>query len=162
MSKPTRQFIDDLLSAWNSHNVERAAELYALDYEGVDVSQSAPHHGHAGVRQMLTTYLSAFPDLQFTNESTVVEDNRAVLIWIANGTHRGRLMNIPPSEHKIQVRGVSVLTLENSRITRALYIWDVAGLLRDIGLLPELWRGAGAHTEFFAGYSFQMEVQHAI
>ena len=138
MSKPTRQFIDALLSARNSHDVGRAAEFYSPDYKGVDVSQSAPHHGHAGIRQMLTTYLTAFPDLQFTNESTVVEDNRAVLIWIANGTHRGRLMNIPPSEHKIQVRGVSVLTLENSRITRALYIWDVAGLLRDIGLLPEL------------------------
>ena len=138
MSQPIRQFIDDLLAAWNSHNVERAAEFYALDYEGVDVSQSAPHRGHVGIRQMLTTYLTAFPDLRFTNEETIVEDNRAVLIWIANGTHLGRLMNIPPSGHKFQVRGATVLTVENNKVTRAMYIWDVAGLLRNIGLLPEL------------------------
>jgi steroid delta-isomerase-like uncharacterized protein len=138
MSQPIRQFIDDLLAAWNSHNVERAAEFYAFDYEGVDVSQSAPHHGRAGIRQMLSSYLSAFPDLQFTNEATIVEDNHAVMIWIAAGTHLGRLMNIPPSGHKFQVRGVTVLTLENNKVNRALYIWDVAGLLRNIGLLPEL------------------------
>jgi steroid delta-isomerase-like uncharacterized protein len=138
MSQPIRQFIDDLLAAWNSHNVERAAEFYALDYEGVDVSQSAPHRGQAGFRQMLATYLTAFPDLQFTNEATIVEGNRAVMIWIADGTHLGRLMNIPPSGHKFQVRGVTVLTLENNKVNHALYIWDVAGLLRNIGLLPEL------------------------
>jgi steroid delta-isomerase-like uncharacterized protein len=138
MSQPTRQFIDDLLSAWNSHDVGRAAEFYSPDYEGVDVSQSVPHHGHAGIRQMLTTYLTAFPDLQFTNETTIVEGNRAAMVWVANGTHLGRVMNIPPTGHKIVVRGVSVLTLEEDKIKHALYIWDVAGLLRDIGLLPEL------------------------
>ncbi len=138
MSKPTRELIDDLLSAWNSHDVGHAAEFYASDYEGVDVSQSAPHHGQGGIYQMLTTYFSAFPDLHFTNEATIVEGDRAVLIWNADGTHLGRVMNIPPSGHKIQVRGVTVLTLEKSKVRRALYIWDVAGLLRNIGLLPEL------------------------
>ncbi|MEW5717850.1 MAG: ester cyclase [Chloroflexota bacterium] len=138
MSKSTREFIDDLLSAWNSHEVGHAAEFYAPDYEGVDVSESTPHRGQAGVRQMLTTYFAAFPDLHFTNEATIVEGNRAVMIWIADGTHLGRVMNIPPSGHKIQVRGVTVLTLENNKVRRALYIWDVAGLLRNIGLLPEL------------------------
>jgi steroid delta-isomerase-like uncharacterized protein len=138
MSQSIRQFTDDLLSAWNSHDVGRAAEFYSPDYEGMDVSQSAPHRGQAGIRQMLTAYLTAFPDLQFTDEATIVEGNRAVMIWIADGTHLGRVMNIPPSGHKIQVRGVTVLTLENNKVYRALYIWDVAGLLRNIGLLPEL------------------------
>jgi hypothetical protein len=31
-----------------------------------------------------------------------------------------------------------VLTLEDGKIKKALYIWDVAGILRGIGLLPEL------------------------
>jgi hypothetical protein len=36
------------------------------------------------------------------------------------------------------VRGVSVLMIEDSKVKNATYIWDVAGLLRNIGLLPEL------------------------
>jgi hypothetical protein len=47
-------------------------------------------------------------------------------------------MHIPPTGRKIAVRGISVLTIENGKITRGLYVWDAAGLLRTIGLLPEL------------------------
>jgi hypothetical protein len=31
-----------------------------------------------------------------------------------------------------------VLTVEGGKITRALRVWDLAGLLRTLGLLPEL------------------------
>ena len=98
---------------------------------------------------MLTTYLTAFPDLQFTTESTVVEDNRAAMIWIANGTHRGRLMNIPPSEHKIQVHGVSVLTLENSRITRDC----TSGMLRDYCATLDYYPNSSAARERTQNFS---------
>jgi predicted ester cyclase len=59
-------------------------------------------------------------------------------VWTARGTHRGSVMNIPPTGRAINVRGVSVLTIENAQVKNAIYIWDVAGLLRNIGLLPEL------------------------
>ena len=56
----------------------------------------------------------------------------------AHGTHLGTLMNIPASGRSVSVRGVSVFTLAAGQVSRATYIWDVAGLLRTIGLLPEL------------------------
>jgi hypothetical protein len=42
-----------------------------------------------------------------------------------------------PAGHDIAVRGTSGLTIDNGKITRRLYIWDVAGILRSTGLLPE-------------------------
>ena len=47
-------------------------------------------------------------------------------------------MNIPPTGHKVEVRGVSMIGIENGLIVRAQYIWDLAGMLRHMGLLPEL------------------------
>lgn len=138
MSNNAMKIVSDLMEAWNSHDVERVAAFYAADYEGVDVSQAEPQRGLAGVRQMVTRYWQAFPDLQFSSDQIVIQDDRAVLVWTARGTHRGRLMNIPPTERKIQVHGVSVLTLNETHVTHGLYIWDVAGLLRAIGLLPDL------------------------
>jgi hypothetical protein len=39
----------------------------------------------------------------------------------------------------VQVRGVSLMTInETGQIVRLNRIWDLAGLLRAIGLLPEL------------------------
>ena len=138
MSETTQQLAADLIAAWNAHDVEQVAAFYAPDYEGVDVAQPASRRGLDAVRNTLTRYLCAFPDLHFTPDEIVAQDNQAAVAWTARGTHQGVLMNIPPTGRAIQVRGVSFFTVRDGKIIRALHIWDVAGLLRAIGLLPEL------------------------
>jgi steroid delta-isomerase-like uncharacterized protein len=132
------QLVEDLLDAWNAHDVGRIETFYGPEYEGVDVGEAQPQRGPRGISRSVERYLRAFPDLSFVEEDVVVQGDRAVLVWTAHGTHGGKLMSIPPTGRKIAVRGVSVLTIENGKITRGLYVWDVAGLLRAIGLLPEL------------------------
>ena len=83
-------------------------------------------------------YLCAFPDLHFLPDEPVCRDNTVMLNWQARGTHLGTFLNIPPSGRTMQVRGVSTLKLRNGKIVEAIYVWDVAGLLRNIGLLPDL------------------------
>jgi steroid delta-isomerase-like uncharacterized protein len=133
-----RQLATELVQAYNRHDLDRASSFYAADYEGVDVAQPLRHRGLIGVRQTITNYWTAFPDLQFVQDDLIVEPDRVVQVWTARGTHLGALMNIPPSGRRVAVHGVSVLTLDGERIQRALYVWDVAGLLRSIGLLPDL------------------------
>ena len=132
------RLVRDLLEAWNAHDVERIKTFYAPDYEGVDVGQAKPQSGPQGVARLVKRYLQAFPNLYFVAEDVVVQGNRAVLVWTAHATHWGELIRIPPTGRDIAVRGASVLTLENGKVSRGLYIWDVAALLRSIGLLPEL------------------------
>ncbi|HBY98724.1 MAG: ester cyclase [Ardenticatenaceae bacterium] len=138
MSESMTRFMTDLLEAWNTHDVERVVTFYAPEYEGVDVAQASPQYGPQGIRQMVTWYWRAFPDLHFSGDEIIVDGNRVVLIWTAHGTHQGVLMKIPPTGRPVNVRGVSRLTMKGGKIANALYIWDVAGLLRAIGLLPEL------------------------
>ena len=52
-------------------------------------------------------------------------------------------MRIPPTGRKIAVRGILVLTVEHGKGTRGLYVWDAAGLLRAIDLLPVLYERPG-------------------
>ena len=138
MSDTLTQFASDLVAAWNAHDIERVAVLYAPEYEEVDVGQAAPQHGPESIRRTMTRYLYAFPDLQVTLNEVLVEGDRAALAWTWRGTHRGTLMNIPPTGRTVTVQGMSILTLEAGRIRRGLRIWDLAGLLRALGLLPEL------------------------
>jgi steroid delta-isomerase-like uncharacterized protein len=132
------QLVEDLLAAWNAHDTERITMFYAPEYEGVDVGEAEPQRGPHGIARSVERYLQAFPDLRFVEEDVVVQGDRAVLVWTAHGTHGGKLMHIPPTGRKIAVRGISVLTIEDGKITHGLYVWDAAGLLRAIGLLPEL------------------------
>jgi predicted ester cyclase len=132
------RLVRDLLDTWNAHDLGRIETFYAPYYEGTDVGQAGPQRGPRSVSQNLERYLRAFPDLRFVEKDVVVQGDRAVLVWEARGTHAGKLMNIPPTGRRIAVCGASVLTVEGGRISRGLYVWDVAGLLRSIGLLPEL------------------------
>ncbi len=128
----------DLVTAFNSHDLEKAISYFSEDYVGEDVGQATPHNGPDGLKRILEDYFRAFPDLSLTCEDTVVDSDRIVQIWSARGTHKGRLMHIPPTDRQVEIRGVSVLTLRQGLIERGLYMWDVAGLLRALGLLPEL------------------------
>ncbi len=127
-----------LTEAWNAHDPERVAALCAADYEGENVGEAVPHRGPAGMAASVASYLTAFPDLHFTIDETVIENDRVAQAWRAQATHRGPLLKIPASGRRISVRGASLLTFRGDKLVRAVYIWDVAGLLREIGLLPEL------------------------
>ncbi len=126
-----------LLCAWNEHDLAGLSALYASDYEGEDVASAGPNVGQRGVSTAIARYLDAFPDLHFSAE-TVIEGNRAAVVWQATGTHSGVFMHIPPTGRKVSVRGTAYLTIEGGKITRGVHVWDVAGLLRGMGLLPEL------------------------
>lgn len=127
-----------LTAAWNAHDPQAAAALCAADYEGENVGEAMPHRGPEGMASSIAIYLTAFPDLHFTVDEVVIEGDRVVQGWRADATHSGPLMNIPASGRSIHVRGASLLTFRAGKLWRAIYIWDVAGLLREIGLLPEL------------------------
>lgn len=127
-----------LVAAWNAHDLDALAACYAPDYVGQDVGAPTPRHGPADVRNAFARYVEAFPDLRFEIERMVVEGPSAIIVWYASGTHRGLLMRIPPTGRKVAVWGTSVLTIADGLITRGHNIWDVAGVLRAIGLLPDL------------------------
>jgi steroid delta-isomerase-like uncharacterized protein len=131
------QIVTELVAAWNAHDLERAVTFYAPDYEGVDVDERIPHQGHDGVRRMLQRYWNAFPDLQFTGEETIMQGNRIAMFWRACGTQLGPILRIPATGRKINTHGVSLLTIEAGKVKHGRYLWDVAGMLRDLGLLPE-------------------------
>ena len=131
-------YADTINRAWNSHDIGNVLRYYAPDYVGSDVGLAEPVNGHQGLQTMLETYWKAFPDLHFTVTNTVVQDCCVALVWQAEGTHQGPIMNIPPTGRKVQVRGVSIIDVKDGLVVRGQYIWDLAGMLRHMGLLPEL------------------------
>ena len=140
MQAENEEFVAALMAAWNSHDAQRVAQFYSSSYEGVDIGQVAPMRGPAEVQDYFERFYTAFPDAQLTVDSVVADADRCAVAWTAHGTHKGKLMNIPPSGKAVSVRGVSMLTTAGGKVVRALTVWDMAGLLRAIGLLPRLSR----------------------
>lgn len=139
MNAAPPQPLSSLIEAWNAHDPDRVSSFYAADFVGVDLSQSQlVLEGAAGLQRLLASAWRAFPDLELIPEEMIVDCDRIAVFWLAQGTHQGRLLNIPPTGRKVEWRGVSWLTWRNDKIAKAAYLWDLAGLLRTLGLLPDL------------------------
>ena len=133
-----QQIISDLVAAWNVHDAARVASFYCKDYVGVDISITEQQRGPEGVRLAAQHYLDVFPDLSIQIEEMIISETQAAVKVQVNGTQRGVIMNIPPTGCLVDVQGVAFVTFEDGKIKQASYLWDVAGLLRSIGLLPDL------------------------
>ena len=131
-------YAETINEAWNSHDIEKVLSFYSPEYIGDDVGQASQLCGHEDLRTMLEKYWKAFPDLRFTITNTVIQDSRMAIAWVADGTHQGPIMNIPPTGHRVGVCGVSMIEVEDGLIVHGQYVWDLAGMLRHMGLLPEL------------------------
>lgn len=87
---------------------------------------------------MFEAYYQAFPDLHLTLTDVIADNDQVAMFWIAHGTHQGSIMNIPASGRAISAKGVNHLKLREGLVCETTTIWDVAGMLRGIGLLPDL------------------------
>jgi steroid delta-isomerase-like uncharacterized protein len=132
------RLVHELVAAWNAHDAERVKTCYAQNYEGTDVAEIEPHRGPDDVRRHMRVNLRAFPDLELHIERCVAQEDCVALFWHAHGTQTGKVMNIPATGRRVEVRGVSLFKIAEGKIVQGTRLWDVAGMLRTIGLLPDL------------------------
>ncbi len=133
----THVFLTELMDAWNAHDRQRLLDLYHPDFDGVDLSEGKVAGGLPDAGRMVDYILTAFPDLEMKLLEYGTEDDQVFLFWQATGHQRGRLMNIPPTGKYVTFQGSTFFRLRDGKIIRSRRIWDVAGVLRQIGLLPE-------------------------
>lgn len=133
-----------LFEVWNSYDPDRLAECYDPEYEGVDVAVPELIRGPEGARAWVAPYWEAFPDLRFDLLETVVQGraegaeqtDRAAMHWTARGTHRGPLLGLPGTGRVAVFRGMTFLEFRGDRVLRGTYVWDLAAVLRAVGVLP--------------------------
>lgn len=133
----TSAFLTELMAAWNAHDRQRLLDLYHPDFDGVDLSEGKAAGGLSDAARMIDYIFTAFPDLEMTLLEHGTENDQVFLFWQATGHQRGRLMNIPPTGKRVTMQGSTFFRIRDGKIIRSRRIWDVAAVLRQIGLLPE-------------------------
>jgi steroid delta-isomerase-like uncharacterized protein len=111
-------------------------EFVAADAVDHDPANPEDVRGPAGLREQISMYRAAFPDLQFTIEDTIAQDDRVVIRWSSRGTHRGELMGLAPTGKVVTVTGISIDRFAEGKIVESWTNWDVLGLMRQLGAAP--------------------------
>ena len=138
MPDATTRLVEDLVAALNSQDLERVAGYYSPDFVGADAGQRNPERGRAQVIRSFEHLLQGFPDAVFTINSIVDGGREVALVWTVRGTHRGTFFNVPRTERQVEMLGISVLEFDEGLIVRGQRLWDIAGFLRSVRLLPDL------------------------
>jgi len=127
-----------IIDAWNTRTDDIILPFYTYDYVVEDITAGRIREGWEGMRQWTKSVFTAFPNLQYTLVDHVEKDGKLVLHWLAKGNHQGPLMRIPATGKNVFIHGMSILTFENDKIKSGQVMWDLAGVLRQIGLLPSI------------------------
>ena len=71
----------------------------------------------------------------------IVQADHIVLVWHAWGTtHSAEVMNILPTGPLVSYSGKTVFTSAQGKIIRSLRMWDMAGMLWQMGLLCQSYQ----------------------
>jgi steroid delta-isomerase-like uncharacterized protein len=128
----TQQIFD----MFNTHDAHAAAAHFAEEAELRDVAVARPAIGPQQIAAVYARQIAAIPDSVVRVDRMVAEGDMVVVEWTLSGTHRGRLMGIPATGKPVSFKGVSMLRYRKNLVVADTRVWDLAGLLRQIGLLP--------------------------
>lgn len=135
-----RRIVEELMRAFNAHDVERIVGLHTPDAVWEDPSLSAPITGRAAIREHVSALLRTFPDFTFEDETDlyVGERGRAAAHWRFSATMTGPLEppGFAPTGKRATVAGVCVYSFDDGMIARHQQYYDLVGLLEQVGLLP--------------------------
>jgi steroid delta-isomerase-like uncharacterized protein len=128
-------------SFFNGEALTTIEDLIAPDFQMTIGSYPAPLSGPEGFRQLITMMRGALPDLHFTVEHLVAQDDIVVGNWMSSGTHKGGpfvtgMGALPADGHQFTIHGVSWLRIANGKLVESYVCEDAMGLITQLGGLP--------------------------
>ena len=126
----------ELEEVYGAGDLDLVDEIVAAAFVGHDPALPEPIRGPAGVKDAVTLYRTAFPDLRLTIEMQVGEGELVVTQWTARGTHQGELFGIAPTGKQATVTGISIDRISDGKIAEDWTNWDTLGLLQQLGAVP--------------------------
>lgn len=120
----------------NRRNMDFVDQVFASDFIGHDTSGGT--YGVADFKRSVTDVLAAFPDCHITIEDQLSDGDKVVTRWVASGRHQGEYMGVPATGEYGSMMGISIDRVAGERIVESWEITDDAGMMRQLGLIPDL------------------------
>ncbi len=122
--------------AVNQKNLAVFDELLTPDI--VFHNASTTNQGLEAYKQVLSMYMTAFPDLHFTIEDMIAEGDTVVVRYTTRGTHQGNFMGIPPTGKQVSGTGIFIDRIVNGKAVEQWINGDDLGLLQQLGVVPAM------------------------
>ena len=135
-AKNNKETMNRFVKFINTASEALAGELISPDAIFYVPGRPDPLRGPAGYLEIVNMMRSGFPDIQWTLDDMVAENDKIAARFTMRGTHRGTFFGVPPTENLIAVKAMNFYRFSNGQIIEEFGQPDLLGLLKQIGAVP--------------------------
>ena len=95
-------------------------------------------NGLADLRQFISQYHTAFPDLNFTVEDMIAEGDKVVTRFKISATHTGELTGTAPTGNQVNATGIFIVRIVDRKVVAEWENFDELGMMQQIGAVPPI------------------------
>jgi steroid delta-isomerase-like uncharacterized protein len=129
-----RRYIEEV---YDQRKLEVVEEIFAPDFTLHDPDMPGAGSGPEGIKRIVENAVGAFPDLRVTLEDELSSGEKVVTRFTFRGTHQGELMGLAPTGKRIDVTTIGIWRVAEGKIKEAWLVFDVLGMLQQIGAVPQ-------------------------
>lgn len=126
-----RRYFEEI---WHKGNLDLVDEFVSNDC--MSHLPEGDFTGIEGVKQHVTTFRSAFPDIHITFDEMIAEGDKVALRWSGRATQTGELMGIPPTGVEVLSTGVTTFQIADGKFVEIWSSADVLGIMQRLGVMP--------------------------
>jgi len=127
-----REFIDRVLTAGE---IDATGDSFHGDVvEEVPFPRQGP--GLHGLKETLPSIRRAFPDLQWSVEEQIAEDNKVLTHFVWSGSHQGEFLGIPATNRVVRVWGMVIDRFEDRKVKSTRILLDTLSMMQQLGVVP--------------------------
>jgi predicted ester cyclase len=135
-----RQYFEEV---YNGHNDALLHDLFHADFR----EYMHPGKGPQLARHVVDYERSVFPDIHFTVEDMLAEDEDVIARLTIRGTHQGEFQGIAPTGRKVEFTGIQRMRFKGGQIVRVVWHhYDKLLMLQQLGVVSLPPQVIGAST----------------
>ena len=101
-------------------------------------SEAGEVRGADTFKEEIGWFRNAFPDLTYTVEDQIAEDDKVVTRWTARGTHQGEFFGVAPTGKRLQMSGIQIDRFEEGgKMVEEWPECDLLGAMRQMGAVSQ-------------------------
>lgn len=130
-----KQLLDQI---WNQGNLELVKDIisdeYTIHHDAMDPFEGQILDNEAFSKRVVTSR-QAFPDLCFKIVSlSETADGTVVVSWFMQGTNDGDIPGLPATHQKINVPGMTIYYVTDSKVTGHWQVFDHLVMFNQLGI----------------------------
>jgi steroid delta-isomerase-like uncharacterized protein len=136
IAEGSRRLLEETFNEGNLGLIDQLVAPDAVNHDPAEPAHLRQLRGPEVLKRTVKMYRAAFPDVQITVDDVITADDKVVLRWHSEGTHRGELEGLAPTGVRGSVTGISIDLWRDGKVVESWTEWDNLGLARQLGAAP--------------------------